>query len=87
MGMQVLLDILDRLEKAGVPHSISRDLPDALRITASTPGRYWEIDVSVDGQIDVEEFTGGLAIREGMGAVERLLEYWDDPSLPESPSE
>lgn len=83
--MPVLLDILTRLEKAGVPHRISRGRSDALKIEAWTPGRFWEIDVSVDGDIDVDEYIGGLDIREGMGAVERLLEIWGD-SLPPEPS-
>jgi hypothetical protein len=83
MGMQQLLDVLDRLEKAGVPHSISRSRSDAIQITTSTPGRYWEIEVFVDGVIDVEEFSGGNAIREGMGAVERMLEFWSDPPVPQ----
>jgi len=84
MTMRAFLDVLDRLEKAGVPHSISRGRSDALRIEAWTPGRFWEIDVSIDGEIEVDEFIGGLDIREGPGAVDRMLEIWGEPAPPEA---
>jgi len=78
MNIITFLGILDRLEDAAIPYTLTRSREDALMITVATPGRLWEIEVSADGVIDVDEFIGGQNIREGLEAIDRMLTFWVD---------
>jgi hypothetical protein len=66
-------DVTTRLSSAEIWHEVRFFREDGVSILAHVPGEYWEIDVLIDGSVDVEVFrtTGEL---EGEAAIDRLLE-------------
>ncbi len=74
------LALLDRFDRASLPHTISRTQDDGLMITAVTPGRVWEVPFVVEGEIEVVEYVAQFDdIRTGPAAIDRILEFWEGP--------
>jgi hypothetical protein len=54
--LTVLLEIVRRLRQSNIHCQVAQYRDDALSIEAVVPGQRWEIDVFVDGTVDVEVF-------------------------------
>jgi len=73
---QALLDLLQRLNKARISHSMQSVREDAIMVSVVVPGERWEIEVFANGEIEVEVFRGGGEIQDG-SAIEELLRRFD----------
>ncbi len=68
-----LFDIIDALEKARIHFSLARNRSDAVSICVAVPGERIEIDVLVDGQIEVSRFKGCETVLGGQEQVDVIL--------------
>ena len=70
--MNDILDLLRRLDDAGVHFSLSRPREEALMVMAHVPGERWEIEYMEDGSVEVEVFRSNGEIR-GQEALAELF--------------
>jgi hypothetical protein len=51
-----LLALLERLDGAKIPYTLSHSRTDAVMVCAFAPGEYWEIEYMEDGGVDIERY-------------------------------
>jgi hypothetical protein len=54
--MEKLLAFIQRLDEAGIHHSLLSSRADAILIDAHVPGQRWEIEFFADGHVEIERF-------------------------------
>jgi hypothetical protein len=69
-----LWSLLDHLEKLHLRYALDMQRPDAIRATVAVPGERWEIEVLLDGEIEIEVFRsdGIIHDRSKLVDLERL---------------
>jgi hypothetical protein len=72
-----LMVILDQLQEAGIAYSLNRAREDTIMIAAAAPGERWEIEVLIDGTIEVEVFRSeGMIFDECK--IKELIGHYSD---------
>jgi hypothetical protein len=70
-------EILARLDAAKIYYTLDKTRDDTVMILAQVPGRHYEIEVSADGEIEVEVYRGNGQIG-GQELVDELLRDFSD---------
>ena len=68
-----VLELLDRLEAAGIAYALTRSRDEALMIQVDVPGERWEIEIMEDGHFEIEVFRSSGEIRDE-SALNELFE-------------
>jgi len=71
-AMQRLQAFLDRLEEAGLHHTLARYRADTIMVRVDVPGERWEVDFFSHGTVEVEIFRSDGEIA-GEETLERLF--------------
>ena len=69
--MEKLLQFIQRLDEAGIHHSLGSLRADAILVDAHVPGQRWEIEFFADGHVEIERF---FADPEGVLDDEAVLD-------------
>jgi hypothetical protein len=75
--LKALLDILDRLKRSQIHCQVAQYRDDAVSIEVVVPGQRWEVDVLVDGTVEVEVFSSDGTIRDAQ-YLDTLIEKFSD---------
>jgi arginine/lysine/ornithine decarboxylase len=70
------LDLLRRLEGAGIFHRVHQFRDDALAVEVAVPGERWEIEFLADGAIEIEIFRSDGEIQDAQ-ALDDLFTRFD----------
>jgi hypothetical protein len=78
-----LLTFLERLDDAQIPYWMDHSRDDAVMVTASAPGEYWEIEFLENGEIEIERYRSNGAIYDASTLEEIFVLCSDEePSVP-----
>lgn len=73
-AFKILLDITDELERRKIYYTTATGIfPRTVLICVAVPGSRWEIEVTEDGSVEIEKFSGG----NGIWGPERLSELYE----------
>ena len=76
-----LLALLERLDGAKIPYTLSHSRDDAVMICAFAPGEYWEIEFMEDGGVDIERYRSDGRIHDE-AALRELFQPCSDEEAP-----
>lgn len=76
-----LLALLERLDEAKIPYTLSHSRDDAVMVCAFAPGEYWEIEYMEDGGVDIERYRSNGHI-DDESALEELFAQFSDDEVP-----
>jgi hypothetical protein len=68
-----LFDLLSRLEAERIHFTLAHHRPDSVLVTLTLVGERVEVDVFVDGHMEVSRFRGDESVEGGEALVHRLL--------------
>lgn len=77
-GMESLFALLDELENKSIYFVLARNRSDAISVCVSVPGERIEIDVLVDGKMEVSRFKGNEDVLDGEKEVRAIIEEYAD---------
>jgi hypothetical protein len=75
--LRVLLELLERLNRSQILCHVAHYRDDAISIEVVVPGQRWEIDVLVDGTVEVEVFSSNGIIQDEQ-YLDTLIETFTD---------
>jgi hypothetical protein len=70
-----LFEAIRLLESAKIHFTLSRDLPDAITLHATTVGERIEIYVFEDGHVEVSRFKGDESVESGIEVVKGIVKH------------
>lgn len=76
--MSKFFNIIDQLSQAGIHYSLASYRKGMVMIIASVPGRRIEIEISDDGEIEVESFLSDGVIDGENGLMSLIKEFSDN---------
>lgn len=68
-----LYDLLEKLDKANIHYTLSRDRDEAISVTVSLVGERIEVDVFEDGHMEVSRFLGTEDVLGGKELIYDLI--------------
>ncbi len=68
-----LYELLSELDAARIHFTLSRNRPDTVLVTLTLVGERVEIDVFVDGHMEVSRFQGNEDVVGGADLVQKLI--------------
>ncbi len=71
------LDLLRRLQEAGLSHRVQQFRADALAVEVAVPGERWEIEFLADGDLEIEVFKSSGEV-QGAEALDDLFRRFGD---------
>jgi hypothetical protein len=71
------LDLLRRLQEAGLFHRVQQFRDDGLAVEVAVPGERWEIEFLAEGEVEIEIFRSNGEIR-GAQALDDLFQRFGD---------
>jgi hypothetical protein len=76
--MESLFALLDELESKSIYFVLARNRSDAISVCVSVPGERIEIDVLVDGEMEVSRFKGNEDVLGGEEEVRSIIKEYAD---------
>ena len=73
-----LLALLERLDEAKIPYTLSHSRDDAVMVCAFAPGEYWEIEYMEDGGVDIERYRSNGHIDDESALAELFAKCSDE---------
>ncbi|MFT4065196.1 hypothetical protein [Paraburkholderia sp.] len=68
-----LYDLLDKLDDAKIHYSLSRQRPGSVLVSVTVVGQRIEIDVFIDGHMEVSRFLGHENIEGGAELIDSII--------------
>lgn len=68
-----LFKLLDRLDLEKVHYTLSRHRPDTVLVTVTLVGERVEVEVFVDGHMELSRFTGDESVAGGAELLDEIL--------------
>ena len=78
---RLLLSLLNRLSEAKITYQLRHSRNDAIMVLVYAPGQYWEIDITSDGEVEIERYHSEGEI-DDESSLDELFELWsDEPAI------
>ena len=78
-----LIAFLQRLDEAKIHYTMEHSRDNAIQVTASAPGEYWEIEFIEDEDIEIERFRSNGEIYEAPALQELFALCSDEEPSPQ----